>query len=176
MAGTERAGPAGAEPERLFGATFVLTPAREDATGLARAEAFVRAVGARPVVMDAAEHDRLVALTSHLPHLLAYALVASAAGGRPDASPREHAGAPTDQALRDLISTGFLGATRLAESDPSSVAAFLSANAPAAARAAGLFADSLDAMVGLLEDAAGLESALRAARDDRRRLTGEAGP
>ena len=164
MAGTERPGPAGADPDRLRGATFVLTPVREDPAGMERARAFVHAVGARSLEMDAGDHDRAVALTSHLPHLLAFALASTVV-------PSEGA----DALLARLVSTGFLGASRLAESDPATTASFLSANARGVEEAAKMFASSFDALVALVDDRAGLQDALESARERRRALTGEAG-
>jgi prephenate dehydrogenase len=166
MAGTERPGPNGADPGRLAGAAFVLSPVREDAEGLARAGAFVAAVGARAIVMDADAHDLAVALTSHLPHLLAFALADAAGGGGPagDAPPA------------GLVSTGFLGSTRLAESDPITTAGFLSANADAVAAAASRFRTAFDALVTALGDPGALEAALAEGRRARRALSGQDAP
>jgi prephenate dehydrogenase len=116
MAGTEVPGAAGARPEALTDAPFVLTPVRNDPVALARGRTFAEAVGSRPVVVSAADHDRVVARTSHLPHLMAFALVAAA----------RRAGDPAS--IAELSGSGFRGATRLAASDPAMVAAFLSAN------------------------------------------------
>ncbi|MFN2589281.1 MAG: prephenate dehydrogenase [Actinomycetota bacterium] len=116
MAGTEIPGAAGARPEALQGAPFVLTPARDDDVALRRARRFVEALGARPVIASAEEHDRIVARTSHLPHVAAFGLAAVAAAVGPPAR------------VAQLSGSGFRGATRLAASDPKMVAAFLSAN------------------------------------------------
>lgn len=118
MAGTEVAGPAGARPERWRGAPFALVPVRDDPEAMARGRELARALGARPIEVDAEAHDRTVARTSHLPHVIAYALVGLA---------RE--AFLGEQALPDLVSTGFGTATRLAASDPEMVAGFLWANA-----------------------------------------------
>ena len=166
MAGTERPGPNGADPGRLAGAPFVLSPVREDAEGLARAGAFVTAVGARAIVMGADDHDRAVALTSHLPHLLAFAL-ADAAGEE---------GRAGEERMADLVSTGFVGATRLAESDPTTTAGFLSANADAVVAAASRFRSALDALLQALRDPEALEAALAEGRRARRALTGREAP
>ena len=81
VAGGETSGPDRAAAELFDGATWFLTPrAVNDAARVERVERFVTALGARPVRRDAAEHDRLLALTSHLPHALANALVRVAAG------------------------------------------------------------------------------------------------
>ncbi len=81
VAGGETSGPDRAAAELFDGATWFLTPgAGNDAARVELLERFVAALGARPVRRDAAEHDRLLALTSHLPHALANALVRVAAG------------------------------------------------------------------------------------------------
>jgi len=118
IAGTERPGPAGADPSLLHGAPFVLCPVREDAVALRRGRALAEAVGASPVEMDAATHDRVVARTSHLPHVMAAALALMVGGLA------EHDG----EIVRLLASTGYRGATRLAAGDPEMVAGFLAAN------------------------------------------------
>jgi prephenate dehydrogenase len=117
MAGTERPGPEGADPARLWGATFALVPVRDDHTAMARGRLLATAVGARPVEMDAATHDRLVATASHLPHAMAFALALVAAETNRDGE------------LGLVAGTGFAGAVRLARSDPAMVAGFLAANA-----------------------------------------------
>lgn len=117
MVGTEGAGPAAARPALLRDAVFVLTPVRNDAEGMARADALVRRLGVHPLELDADLHDATVARTSHLPHVAAFA-VAAVAGGA--ASGRNFA--------PGLASTGYRSATRLADSDPYLVASFLSAN------------------------------------------------
>jgi prephenate dehydrogenase len=135
IAGTERRGPDGADPSLLRGAPFVLTPVREDAEGLRRSRALAAAVGAVPFEMDAGTHDRVVARTSHLPHLAAFALARVAEGV---ASP---------EVVRTLGSSGLAGATRLAASDPVLVGGFLSANAEEVRAAARELVDALEGLV-----------------------------
>jgi len=154
MAGTERPGPDGADVELLRDAPFALTPVREDPVALEAGRTLALAVGARPLVVAADVHDRTVALTSHLPHLLAFAL-ASAAGRAAGSSSFEPA----------LASTGYRGATRLAGSDPGMVAGFLAANAPGVAGAAASFRDELDRLLAAMEEGADpLSAALAGAR------------
>lgn len=113
ICGREGSGPWAAEPGRLRGATFALTPVREQPAALERAFELVQAMGARPLVLSAAEHDRILARTSHLPHLVAAAISRVCAEiGR----------------AGELSGTGLLSATRLADSDPEMVASFLLAN------------------------------------------------
>jgi prephenate dehydrogenase len=83
VCGSEARGPANASADLFEGATWFLTPLAE--TELARhrlVHAFVTSLGAIPVTIDPHVHDRLVALTSHLPHALANLLL-NQAGAAP---------------------------------------------------------------------------------------------
>jgi prephenate dehydrogenase len=73
MAGSERSGPEAARADRFEGRTWCYVPTA-DAQRTTRARAFVASLGAMPVAVDAKKHDRTVALTSHLPQLVAYVL------------------------------------------------------------------------------------------------------
>jgi prephenate dehydrogenase len=107
IAGSERAGPEGADPDLFEGCTVVITDAGEThADALVRIERLWQSCGARVVRMDAAEHDRMLATVSHLPHVLAYALVAQIAA-QPDA-----------QRKLSLAGPGFRDFTRIAASSP----------------------------------------------------------
>jgi prephenate dehydrogenase len=80
VAGGETSGPDRATAELFDGATWFLTPRpANEPERLEALERFVSALGARPVRREAADHDRLLALTSHLPHALANALMRVAA-------------------------------------------------------------------------------------------------
>jgi prephenate dehydrogenase len=73
MAGSERSGPTGARADMFEGRTWCYIPVRDTAR-TERACAFITELGARAVaIRDAEEHDRIVALTSHLPQRIAYA-------------------------------------------------------------------------------------------------------
>jgi len=112
MAGKSSGGLAHADPQLFDGASWFLCA--DDGTDLgviAGARAFVRGIGAVPVEIDAADHDRDVALTSHLPHLLANVLAeAVLAAGATDAAGgslrdvMKVAGAPID-VWGDTVST-----------------------------------------------------------------------
>ena len=83
VCGSEARGPESARAELFDGATWFLTPTAETEPDRYRSlHAFVTSVGAVPVAVDADAHDRLVALTSHLPHALANLLVNQAGAGR----------------------------------------------------------------------------------------------
>ncbi len=79
VAGTERSGPAAAL-ERLFdGRWCILTPSAEvDPLAVRRVASLWQAVGSRVELMDAEHHDKVLAITSHLPHLLAFNIVNTA--------------------------------------------------------------------------------------------------
>lgn len=80
LAGAEAAGIDAARESLFADATWYLTPtARTKGTLLERAHRLVSGLGAHPVTIDAATHDRLMATVSHLPHVLANVLVSQAA-------------------------------------------------------------------------------------------------
>lgn len=79
LAGGERSGPGHARADLFEGATWYLTPtAGTEGLHLERVHRFVSGLGARPAVVDAAEHDRHMAAVSHLPHVVANVLVETA--------------------------------------------------------------------------------------------------
>jgi prephenate dehydrogenase len=89
IAGAETAGVEHAREDLFEGATWYLTPSAATSGVLfERLHRFVAALGARPVAIDADSHDRLLATVSHLPHVLANALVTQTAGalGEEDAA------------------------------------------------------------------------------------------
>ncbi|MGI8729337.1 MAG: prephenate dehydrogenase/arogenate dehydrogenase family protein [Solirubrobacteraceae bacterium] len=106
LAGAESVGVAHAREDLFDGATWYLTP-RERTPGVLyeRLARFVAGLGAVPTAIDAAEHDRLMASVSHLPHVVANLLVEQAAQALGDGS---------------LPATGpsFRDATRVAGSNP----------------------------------------------------------
>ncbi len=86
LAGGASGGPARATADMFDGATWFLTPLASSDTGRVElVERFVMSLGARPVRLDAERHDRVLALTSHLPHALANLLMQSIAAGGDDA-------------------------------------------------------------------------------------------
>jgi prephenate dehydrogenase len=85
VCGSEARGVANSRPELFDGATWFLTPVAEtDPSAHRRLHTFVSSLGARPIAIDPDAHDRLMALTSHLPHALANVLVNQAGAGRVD--------------------------------------------------------------------------------------------
>ena len=112
LCGGSEPGPWAADPSLLQHATFVLCPVRADPPSLGTARRLVEMLGSVPLELDAGEHDRLLARSSHLPHLVA-AAIAEMNGEVP---------------TRALFSSGLRGAVRLARSDPAMVASFVCAN------------------------------------------------
>jgi prephenate dehydrogenase len=85
VCGSEAHGPAHASAELFRGATWFLTPDASTDPGRYRTlHGFVASLGAVPVAVDPQAHDRLVALTSHLPHALANVLLNQAGASRID--------------------------------------------------------------------------------------------
>jgi prephenate dehydrogenase len=83
ICGSEARGPEWATAELFEGATWFLTPvASTDPDSFKVLHGFVSALGAVPVAIDPEAHDRLVAVTSHLPHALANVLLNQAGGSR----------------------------------------------------------------------------------------------
>lgn len=75
MAGSDRSGPGNSNPLLFEGRPCLLTPAPSaPQTAVAATSAFWRSIGAETHLISAQAHDRIVGLTSHLPHLLVFAL------------------------------------------------------------------------------------------------------
>ncbi len=156
MAGRELSGPEAASGALFRGAAWVLaTDGAEDAD-LDRIEAIVAGFGARPLRMTADAHDGAVAAISHLPQVLAAALL------------REAAASP---AALELASGSFRDLTRVASSDPDAWAPLLVGN-PATAATVRRFAARLEAWAAAVEagDRDALRAALGAAREARAEL------
>jgi prephenate dehydrogenase len=78
MAGTESSGFQASNPDLFAGRPWILVPDGAPPRALTRVRSLVRAVGAKPVEMEAAEHDRAVAYLSHVPQVIAWALLEAA--------------------------------------------------------------------------------------------------
>ena len=107
IAGSEQSGPAAARADLYRGKRVVLTPqpaTRADAVATVRA--LWEAAGAQVETLDAAQHDRIFAAVSHLPHLAAFALVDELAQ-RPDGA-----------SFFRFAASGFRDFTRIAGSSP----------------------------------------------------------
>jgi prephenate dehydrogenase len=108
MAGSELRGAAGARADLFQGCTWVLTPTNSttpETYGVLHG--VLRELGANVVAVNADDHDRLVAIASHVPHLLAGALMNEASRV-----------AEQDAVLLQLAAGGFRDMTRVAAGDP----------------------------------------------------------
>lgn len=108
IAGTEHSGAAAAFATLYQGRRCILTPsAATDAAALELIRSLWQAAGSRVECMDAATHDRVFAAVSHLPHMVAYALVHAVAGS-----------AEEEENILAFSAGGFRDFTRIASSDP----------------------------------------------------------
>ncbi len=133
MAGRETSGYASSTADLFVERPWVVVPAADEAAA-ERVDALALACRARPVRMAAAAHDDAVAAISHLPLVVAAALVEAVAADRP--------GWP---AVTMLAATGWRDATRLARGDATMGAGIVATNAPA-------IASRLRDLIGVLED------------------------
>jgi len=107
IAGAEKSGAGAARPNLFNGKPVVITPIPEtDAFAFKRVRAAWQLTGAKTLRMDVALHDMALAATSHLPHILAFAMM------------NEIAQRPQAEAMLSLTGGGFRDFTRIAASNP----------------------------------------------------------
>jgi len=156
MCGREVSGIEAADPTLYRGRTFVLTPLpRTSPRALALGRALAEAVGARPLTLGPERHDRLAAMISHLPYLLACALVGTA-----------EATAETDPVVWEVATSGFRDTSRLSASDVTMMLDILLTNQDAVLEAVQACEDQLHTLTELIE--AGDEDMLRTILTARR--------
>jgi prephenate dehydrogenase len=158
LAGKEGSGFSEAEPGLFEGRPWALCLDGARLDDVARVARLVRAVGARALLVEAAEHDAAVALVSGAVHLAAAALALALAGGEGGVL------APL------LAARSFREATRVALGPASRTAAMLCGNDAALHRATKALARALAELEGALEKREALEALLERARDTRARL------
>ncbi|WP_373088664.1 prephenate/arogenate dehydrogenase family protein [Sneathiella sp.] len=109
VAGTENSGPAAGFAELFIGRWCILTPTKDAGEGaIARLSAFWTAMGSKVDTMDAEHHDLVLAITSHIPHLIAYNIVGTA----------DDLEDVTQSEVIKYSAGGFRDFTRIAASDP----------------------------------------------------------
>jgi len=153
IAGSHQRGPAAAAADLFTGRVTVVTPAA--ATPSADAEAiggFWSAVGTTVYMMTARDHDRLLAATSHAPHVIAAAIAAA-----------------TPAAARHFTAGGWRDTTRIAAGDPELWADILLDNARAVAQSLSRIAAATEKMLVALEknDRRKLVALLKRAKEER---------
>lgn len=109
LAGTEHSGPDSGFVELFEGRWTLVTPVPgTDEDAVAKVEALWQRCGARTSRMEPGHHDRVLAIVSHLPHLIAFTICGTA----------DDLGNETRQEVVEFAATGFRDFTRIAASDP----------------------------------------------------------
>jgi len=159
IAGTEHSGAAAAFASLFRNRNVVLTPLPEtDPAAAAAIAGLWEACGGRVRVLDPAAHDRVFAAVSHLPHVLAFALV-DAFAARPDAGD-----------IFRFAASGFRDFTRIAASSPEMWRDISLANRDALLTEIGAFRTQIDRLATMIAtgDGDGLEALFARARKARR--------
>lgn len=156
MCGKEISGIEAADPSIYRGATFILTPLpRTSKEALALGRELTEAVGSSPLPLSAERQDFLVGTVSHLPYLMACALVATA-----DAT------TSTDPAAWKIVAGGYRDTTRVAGSDVTMMTDILLTNRDEVLGALNVFQQQIRRLAQLMES--GDEEAMRAILDEIR--------
>ena len=161
IAGTEQSGPDAGFAELFDGRWCILTPeADTDRLALAKLEAFWQKLGSQVEIMTAEHHDMVLAITSHVPHLIAYNIVNTAA----------HLERVTDTEVIKFSAGGFRDFTRIAASDPVMWRDVFLNNKDAVLEMLGRFSEDLVTLQRAIRfgDAETLERLFREARAVRR--------
>jgi len=144
MAGSELSGVGAARADLFEAAAWAIVPAQPESSlsepSLARLLALVTALNARPLLLDSATHDRLVALISHLPHVLAFALRSTV-----------ETDLERDLALQ-LAGGSYRDMTRVASSDPTLWRGIFQANRDFLLAALTTYEQQLTALIQSLRD------------------------
>ena len=162
IAGLEQSGVEAAAGDLFRGHKVILTPTPDtDPKAVAQIDSLWRATGAQLMDMSPERHDRLLALTSHLPHMLAYALVNLLADQAQD-----------EGECFDLAAGGFYDISRTASSDPVMWRDICLHNADEVLARIGEYQDMMARLAALVKvkDAEGLEQMFRKARGARSRI------
>jgi len=137
IAGTEQSGPDAGFPELFEDRWCILTPLEDtDPDAIERLAAFWRACGSNVETMDPKHHDLVLGITSHLPHLIAYNIVATAADLEE----------VTESEVIKYSAGGFRDFTRLAASDPTMWRDVFLNNREAVLELLGRFSEDLSAL------------------------------
>ena len=137
VAGTEYSGPDAGFAELFVDRWCILTPPEKaDAAAVQKLTAFWTALGAKVEIMTADHHDLVLAITSHLPHLIAYTIVGTA----------DELGQVTRSEVLQFSAGGFRDFTRIAASDPTMWRDVFLANKDAVLEMLGRFNEDVSAL------------------------------
>jgi cyclohexadieny/prephenate dehydrogenase len=167
LAGTERSGPDAGFAELFKSRWCILTPMPATETAaVARVAEFWTALGSSVEIMDAGHHDLVLAITSHVPHLIAYNIVGTA----------EDLEGVTQSEVIKYSASGFRDFTRIAASDPVMWRDVFLTNREAVLEMLGRFTEDLTVLQRMIRngDGTGLETLFTRTRDIRRKIV-EAG-
>jgi cyclohexadieny/prephenate dehydrogenase len=146
VAGTEHSGPDAGFAELFIGRWCILTPPpATEADAVDRLSIFWRALGAKVAVMSAEHHDLVLAITSHVPHLIAYTIVGTA----------DDLSAVTRSEVLQYSAGGFRDFTRIAASDPTMWRDIFLANKAAVMEMLGRFNADLSRLTRAIEEGDG---------------------
>ncbi|WP_374408734.1 prephenate/arogenate dehydrogenase family protein [Pelagerythrobacter sp.] len=163
VAGTERSGPDAGFASLFHRRWCILTPpADADPAAVAQLSTFWEALGAKVETMDAAHHDLVLAVTSHIPHLIAYTIVGTA-------SDLEDV---TRSEVIKYSAGGFRDFTRIAASDPTMWRDVFLTNRDAVLEMLGRFTEDLTALQRAIrrDDGEALFDLFTRTRDIRRSI------
>jgi cyclohexadieny/prephenate dehydrogenase len=163
IAGTEHSGPSAGFPELFINRWCVLTPTKDvPAEAVARLTAFWSELGSNVEVMEAGHHDMVLAITSHIPHLVAYNIVGTVADLEQD----------TQSEVIKFSASGFRDFTRIAASDPVMWRDVFLTNRDAVLEMLGRFLEDLSKLQRMVRvgDGPGLEDLFTRTRKIRRSI------
>lgn len=137
IAGTEYSGPDAGFAELFEGRWFILTPSEKSSPeAVEKLKKFWQALGSNVETMDPEHHDLVLAITSHIPHLIAYNIVGTVADLESD----------TRSEVIKFSASGFRDFTRIAASDPTMWRDVFLANKDAVLEMLGRFSEDLSAL------------------------------
>ena len=160
IAGLEKSGPEFGFAKLFINRFCIITPFENDTNSLKKISSFWNSIGMKVQTMDAQHHDRVLAMTSHIPQLIAYSIVATAT--------------ELETHLKDEVikysAAGFRDFTRLAGSDPIMWRDIYSTNKEAVLEMLGRFTEDLSTLQKAIrnDDSSLLEKTFRSTREVRK--------
>jgi len=163
IAGTEESGPDSGFPELFENRWCILTPTEDNSKeGVESIRYFWELLGSKVEIMDALHHDKVLAITSHIPHLIAYNIVGTA----------NDLANVTDTEVVKYSAGGFRDFTRIAASDPKMWSDIFTYNSEAVLEMLDLFSNDLTKLKKsiLKKDTNMLFSSFEKTRNVRKRI------